>query len=156
MFNIWQRTNPSSPVAKDLVFTTRTKSLFQQRWIAKRFLKGYHSHTIPTKKFEKWYLPNRIPSIHVKQPTNPDLVNMVEGKERAGGRTREERFVKDKSLMATAPTGSMLFLNVERRLDVCVFRACFAQSIYEARLFVLKGHVKLNGQTVSFSRSLWG
>ena len=43
----------------------------------------------------------------------------------------------------------MMFLDVERRLDVLVFRACLASSVYQAKEFVVNGHVKVNGQVVS-------
>jgi ribosomal protein S4 len=45
----------------------------------------------------------------------------------------------------------MLFSEVERRLDVLVFRACFASSVWQARGYVVHGHVKLNGEVVSGS-----
>ena len=47
------------------------------------------------------------------------------------------------------PMGSLMYGTVERRLDVCVHRACFAESVYTARRMVLGGNVKLNGQIVS-------
>ncbi len=47
-----------------------------------------------------------------------------------------------------APVGSLMFTEVERRLDVFVFRCCFAHSVYEARRLIIHGYVKLNGRTV--------
>lgn len=47
------------------------------------------------------------------------------------------------------PVGTMMFSEVERRLDVLVFRACFAQSVWQAKSFVVAGKVKLNGKVVS-------
>jgi ribosomal protein S4 len=37
---------------------------------------------------------------------------------------------------------------VERRIDVAIFRPCFAHSIYEARRLVVHGDVYLNGKQV--------
>lgn len=147
-FNIWQRTSPDSALRRDIDFKQSSKTVFQQRWLAKRYLKGYHADMIQTQRFERWYLPERLPAIHVKQPANDDLAGLVEGRERAGGRTRDERMARGKKRLAQAPVGSMLYINVERRLDVAVFRACFAQSIYKARQYVVGGNVKLNGQKV--------
>jgi ribosomal protein S4 len=48
-----------------------------------------------------------------------------------------------------APVGTMMFSEVERRLDVLVFRSCFASSVWQAKAFVVGGKVKLNGNVVS-------
>ena len=47
-----------------------------------------------------------------------------------------------------APVGSLMFSEVERRIDVFIFRCCFAHSVYEARRLVVHGNVKLNGKEV--------
>jgi len=39
-----------------------------------------------------------------------------------------------------------MFMEVERRIDVFLFRCCFAHSIYEARRLVIHGDVLLNGK----------
>lgn len=52
------------------------------------------------------------------------------------------------------PVGSLMFSEVERRIDTVVFRACFAESIYEARRLVIHGDVLLNGKKVGFSSLL--
>ena len=54
-----------------------------------------------------------------------------------------------------APVGSLMFAEVERRIDVVIFRSCLAHSVYEARRMVVHGNVLLNGQKVSRSFSLW-
>lgn len=148
-FNIWQRTHPDGTHRKEIQFGQSSKSIYQQRVIAIRFLKGYHAEVVRTKKFERWYLPNKLPAIHVEPPKNVDVTSFVEGRERAGGRTRDDKFALRKQEMAQVPIGSMLYGQVERRLDTVVFRACFAPSIYAARMAVTTGKVKLNGQTVS-------
>lgn len=43
------------------------------------------------------------------------------------------------------PTASLFMRDVERRLDVVVFRSCFARSAYESRSMVVQGKVKVNG-----------
>lgn len=52
----------------------------------------------------------------------------------------------------------MMYTEVERRLDVVIFRACFADSIYEARRIVLHNAVTLNGVKVSrrICYNFWG
>ena len=62
-----------------------------------------------------------------------------------------EEEIEEKGL---APVGSLMFTEVERRLDVFVFRCCFAHSVYEARRLVIHGYVKLNGKKVSVQRSI--
>jgi ribosomal protein S4 len=68
------------------------------------------------------------------------------------GRGREaERELKrqqEDERHALAPVGSLMFGEVERRIDVFLFRSCFAHSVYEARRLVIHGDVKLNGVKV--------
>ena len=128
--------------------------MFKQRWISKRLLMGYHVEGIMgVKKFTRWYLPSLLPSIHADHDKKAikarNWSKWVEGKESAGGRYRDQEEAAKKAERATVPVGSMMFAFVERRLDVCIFRACLAQSVYQAKQFVTKGHVKLNGQVVS-------
>jgi len=47
-----------------------------------------------------------------------------------------------------APVGSLMFTEVERRLDVFVFRCCFAHSVYEARKLVIHGYVTMTRKKV--------
>lgn len=42
-----------------------------------------------------------------------------------------------------------MWREVEARLDVLLFRACFTHSAYDARRMITQGHVKLNGKKVS-------
>lgn len=53
------------------------------------------------------------------------------------------------------PVGSLMFSEVERRIDVVIFRACLAHSVYDARRMVIHGHVLLNGKKVRRRRLLY-
>ena len=46
------------------------------------------------------------------------------------------------------PVQSLGFAELERRVDVVVFRSHFASSIWQARRLVVDGHVKVNGEKV--------
>ncbi|ORY29952.1 hypothetical protein BCR39DRAFT_530265 [Naematelia encephala] len=149
LFNIWQRSDPDSPKRREADFTRTSFSVFQQRWLAKRLIRGYHGDMIQTKQFERWYLPDRLPIIHEnKLDKTAELSKWVEGRERAGGRTLDAKRAKQKERESRSPIGTLMFSQVERRLDVLVFRACFARSVWEARQYVVGGNVKLNGQRV--------
>lgn len=50
------------------------------------------------------------------------------------------------------PVGSLMFSEVERRIDVVIFRACLAHSVYDARRMVVHGQVLLNGKKVRYRR----
>ena len=50
------------------------------------------------------------------------------------------------------PVGSLMFSEVERRIDVVIFRACLAHSVYDARRMVVHGQVLLNGKKVRHRR----
>ncbi len=52
------------------------------------------------------------------------------------------------------PVGSLMFSEVERRIDVVIFRACLAHSVYDARRMVIHGQVLLNGKKVRRWRPL--
>ncbi|WWD16149.1 hypothetical protein CI109_100574 [Kwoniella shandongensis] len=164
LFNIWQRTSPESPLRREHDFTRTNSTPFQLRFIAKRLIRGYHGDHIGYTKFSRWYMPEKLPAIHQDASasssasasasggrgggSSSELNKWVEGRERSGGRTSDDKRKQKKEKDSKAPIGTMLFADVERRLDVLIFRACFAQSVWEARRYVVQGHVKLNGQVV--------
>ena len=57
---------------------------------------------------------------------------------------------EEEDKLAQAPVASLMYEEVERRIDVFIFRCCFAHSVYEARRLVIHGYVKLNGKKVCF------
>lgn len=67
-------------------------------------------------------------------------------------RAREAEFYKQ----AEIPYMMQTYAPMERRLDMAIFRAMFASSALQARQFVIHGHVKVNGQKVSYSTFLCG
>lgn len=128
-------------------------TLFQQRWRSKQLIRGYHGDHIGQTKFSRWYFPESLPSIHPdtgsSSSTSESLSKWVEGRARAGGRTDAEKRIAQMEKDGRSPVGTMMFAEIERRLDVLIFRACFANSVWQARGYVVQGHVKLNGKTVS-------
>ncbi|KAI8847011.1 hypothetical protein BC829DRAFT_397317 [Chytridium lagenaria] len=50
----------------------------------------------------------------------------------------------------TPPVQALAFGELERRLDVILFRAHFASSIWQARSFVTQGHVRVNGEKCKY------
>ncbi|WWD09869.1 hypothetical protein V865_007998 [Kwoniella europaea PYCC6329] len=149
LFNLWQRTSSESPIKRTHDFTRTNSTPYQLRFTAKRLLRGYHGDHIGYTKFSRWYMPEKLPAIHESSSGGSSEVNKwVEGRERSGGRTTDDKNQKRKEKNSKAPIGTMLFADVERRLDVLIFRSCFAQSVWEARRYVVQGHVKLNGQIV--------
>ncbi|GAA5959300.1 hypothetical protein JCM21900_003921 [Sporobolomyces salmonicolor] len=119
LFNLYQRTY--GPRTADTKFTKSSLTMFQQKWKAKQLARGYHGDWIPEQKFKKSYLPDSLP---------PIVGNTAAGE-------------------ARVPLASMMFAEIEKRLDTVVFRCCFADSIYRARMMVVHGKVRLNGQKVS-------
>lgn len=74
-------------------------------------------------------------------------------RDRDAAREQAEREEDEK--LAQAPVASLMFEEVERRIDVFIFRCCFAHSVYEARRLVIHGRVKLNGKKVRILFSRW-
>lgn len=125
LFNLFQRTY--GPESKETVFTRTSKTVFWQRWKSKAVTRGYHGDWIQEKKFKRHYLPTSLPKLP-QSARNASRYN---------------------TKVAKVPLAAMMYTEVERRLDVVLFRACFADSIYEARRMVLHNAVKLNGVKVS-------
>ena len=74
---------------------------------------------------------------------------MVAGRTREGGRVETERSKAIKEKQSRTPIGTLLYREVERRLDVLMFRACFATSVWQARQLVVHKKVKVNGEVVN-------
>ena len=126
-------------------------TVFQQRWKSKTAVRAYHGDFIPEKVFKCWYLPQTIPDVRPRRAIiagddKHDLEEFAKRKLQAKEKVKElEDEIEQKGM---APVGSLMFTEVERRLDVFVFRCCFAHSVYEARRLIIHGYVKLNGRTV--------
>lgn len=121
--------------------------MFQQRWRAKAVVRAYHGDFINEKTFKRWYLPSTLPDVRPRRQVlsaSADLAFAQRGERIA----REERRKEEEEQKGLAPVGSLMFAEVERRIDVFIFRACFAHSVYEARRLVIHGDVLLNGKKV--------
>ncbi|KAK0561030.1 hypothetical protein OC844_003434 [Tilletia horrida] len=131
-------------------FSRTALTMYQQRWRAKRFIRGYHGDWIPERRFKRWFLPVDLPKLASSlssaagssQTSAMHLPPSSSSSRRPGAREADS----DRSQM---PTASLFMSEVERRLDVIVFRCCFARSVYEARSMVVHGKVKLNGVKMS-------
>ncbi|GHJ87237.1 hypothetical protein NliqN6_3639 [Naganishia liquefaciens] len=156
LYNIWQRVSPDGPLRGETNFTRTSMTLFQQRWRSKRLSRGYHGDHIGETKFERWYLPEALPSIHAegkrgasgaaKVKPSRETGGLVAGRTRDSARVVEERNRQEKERSGRVPIGTMLYREVERRLDVLVFRACLASSVWQARQMVVHRKVTLNGR----------
>ena len=100
--------------------TQLKKSLFQQQWYAKKILRGYHVPNIPERQFLDRHFTSRI---KLQQLTKKEMAQVP-------------------------PVQSLGFAELERRVDLVVFRSHFACSIWDARRIVVQGHVKINGKVV--------
>ncbi|POW03436.1 hypothetical protein PSHT_11711 [Puccinia striiformis] len=122
LFNLYQRS--FGPENKDTIFLRSSKTVYWQKWRSKAVTRAYHGDWIQEKKFKRHYLPASLPALAVKSSLK---------KSRYGN--REEK----------VPLAALMYQELERRLDVAIFRSCFADSVYEARRMVIYGAVKLNG-----------
>ncbi|CBQ69435.1 related to ribosomal protein S4 precursor, mitochondrial [Sporisorium reilianum SRZ2] len=154
--------------ASQTSFTKTSLTMYQQRWRSKRFLRAYHGDWIPEKRFKRWFLPTDLPSFVPPQVSAASASASTSGPRRGGlfdkalqarraptspaqdaaassssyATVTQQKVVEDMDRM---PTASLFMRDVERRLDVVVFRSCFARSAYESRGLVVQGKVKLNG-----------
>ncbi|KAF8901145.1 hypothetical protein CPB84DRAFT_1777805 [Gymnopilus junonius] len=147
LYNVWRRT--IGPKSNDLIFKVTTEeTLFQQRWRSKAAVRAYHGEYIPEKVFKRWYLPDTIPDVRPRRRVFADDKNDLEeyAKRRTRAKELERKQEEEIQQKGLAPVGSLMFMEVERRLDVFLFRCCFVHSVYEARRLILHGYVKLNGK----------
>jgi ribosomal protein S4 len=98
-------------------------TVYQQKWKAKKHLRAYHVPNITETQFLDRHFQTQLPNkLHSK---------------------------KDKEQLPAIQ--SIMFGELERRVDVVVFRSHFAKSIWQARQMVVQGHVKVNGNKVYHS-----
>lgn len=101
-----------------------SKSVFWQKWRSKALTRAYHGDWIQERKFKRHYLPASLPALIVRS-----------------AQKRSKYSHRDQKI----PLAALMFQELERRLDVAIFRSCFADSVYEARRMIIHGAVKLNG-----------
>jgi ribosomal protein S4 len=134
--------------ASEISFSRTSQSLFQQRWISKAVVRAYHGDFINEKVFKRWYLPSTLPDVRPRRKIIGDdtvaLNVFAKRKEQAQKESRK----REEDVKGLPPVGSLMFTEVERRIDVFIFRCCFAHSVYEARRLVIHGDVLLNGKKV--------
>jgi ribosomal protein S4 len=95
-------------------------TVYQQKWEAKKHLRAYHVPNITERQFLDRHFQSRLPNkLHTKN-------------------AREQ----------LTPIQAIMFGELERRVDVVVFRSHFAKSIWQARRMVVQGHVMINGEKV--------
>ena len=155
LYNLWRRS--LGELAKESDFTRSQMTLFQQRWIAKRLIRAYHGDFINEKKFKRWYLPTTLPDVRPRRGQPEDYASQLSKWARLPNAIGKDVKARRKEIDGEEqeelpPVGSLMFSEVERRIDVVMFRACLAHSVYEARRLVVHGQVLLNGKKV---RSLW-
>nr|KAJ3418406.1 mitochondrial 37S ribosomal protein nam9 [Polyrhizophydium stewartii] len=113
----WDPRNLENLVSRTKAPDLSKLSVFQQKWLAKRELRGYHVPNISEKQFINRHFVANLPNRQLSQ---------------------EEK-------LAVPPIQALMFGELERRVDVVVFRSHFADSIWKARKLVVQGDVLVNG-----------
>ena len=109
LFNISRKTLPS----------IHNKTMFQQKWEAKKETRAYHGDHIPERPFKTIW--------------NPRLVGVP-----------SERIKDNRKI----PLPTQAYATLERRLDMAIFRALFSSSARQAAQIIVHGKVKINGSQV--------
>jgi ribosomal protein S4 len=148
LFNLWQR--QLGPLKSLTEFRTSSKTLFQQRWASKQLIRAFHGDFINEKAFKRWYLPKTLPDVRPRVPLSlvDDIGKFAGNKKTVAAQDKARRAAEDNEEEELAPVGSLMFSEIERRIDVLIFRSCLAQSVYDARRLVVHGYVMLNGKKV--------
>ncbi|KAI8058286.1 hypothetical protein BDF22DRAFT_616226 [Syncephalis plumigaleata] len=114
----WNKFNLYNLAQRELPPQTGRKTLYQQRWEAKRLTRGYHGDHITERQWQRLF--------------------------NAGGRWLPTGYAGD----ANSPTmwltiPSLTFAELERRLEVAVFRCLFAPSVMTAHQMIRHGAVQM-------------
>ncbi|KAJ1553073.1 mitochondrial 37S ribosomal protein nam9, partial [Nowakowskiella sp. JEL0078] len=121
----WNKQNTLNLAATGLSQNTREelrnarRSVYQQRWEAKRLVRSYHFPNITESQFLSRHFETVLPLQQIKSK-----------------KLRE----------AIPPIQTLMFAEMERRVDVVIFRSHFAKSIFNARSIVNRGYVLINGE----------
>lgn len=114
----WSKYNLFNLVRQKKPEDLTNKTLFQQKWYAKRVTRAYHGDRVTEKRWQRLFSP-------FLQVARDDGV--------------EEKRLHPAALM---------YAELERRLDILLFRCLFAPSVYAARQIVSHGKVTVNGKKV--------
>jgi ribosomal protein S4 len=131
---------------------TAFRTFFQQKWTAKRLMRGYHGEQLRERRWTNLYkLAGRAPPAAV--PLGAGYLARYDGSDQAAGRGAGRQDAEGASagghgLGRISPYMAHTFWIVERRLDTAIHRAMFASSVRQARQMVIHGHVKVNGEKV--------
>ncbi|KAI0828524.1 alpha-L RNA-binding motif-containing protein [Trametes gibbosa] len=145
LYNLWRRS--FGPLQKITDRVEYKETLNWRRWTAKSLLRGYHGDYINEKIFKRWYLPDNLPDVRPPAALSVDA-NASLNKWALKGNAAEMavKRAEEEKRKGLAPVGSLMFSEVERRIDVIIFRSCFAHSVYDARRMIVHGNVLLNGK----------
>ncbi|ORX53220.1 alpha-L RNA-binding motif-containing protein [Hesseltinella vesiculosa] len=116
----WNKYNLYNIAQKEMP-NLNNKTLFQQKWLAKRELRAYHGDELTEKQFKSKFFNPKLPTVNAASQTVPH-----------------------------PPVSVLTFADLERRLDFVVFRSNFCPSIYAARQLVVHGKVKVNGKKLNY------
>lgn len=116
----WNKYNLYNIAHKELP-NFNNKTLFQQKWIAKRETRAYHGDEVTERQFKNKFFDPKLPTVHSSADAG----------------------------QAHPPVAALTFAELERRLDFVVFRSNFCPSIYAARQLCVHGKVLVNGKKVN-------
>jgi hypothetical protein len=109
--------------------------------------------------FKRWFLPTTLPDVRPRRELTEvyttelnKWAKLPQAVDKDAKSRRQEIDGEDQEELP--PVGSLMFSEVERRIDVVIFRACLAHSVYDARRMVIHGQVLLNGKKVRRRRPL--
>jgi ribosomal protein S4 len=130
---------------------TAFQTFFQQKWAAKRLMRGYHGEQLRERRWTNLYaLAGRGAPAAV--PLGAEYLARHDGSDQAAGRGAGRQDAPGEGgapgLGRISPYMAHTFWIVERRLDTAIHRAMFASSVRQARQMVIHGHVKVNGEKV--------
>ncbi|KAK9896352.1 alpha-L RNA-binding motif-containing protein [Cystobasidium minutum MCA 4210] len=146
LYSLWRLTyDPPSHLNGKLSFKRTSLTLFQQKWSSKRMLRAYHGDWIQERRLRRRFMPDSLPPLEASTSASGSGSSSSIGGD-AGASDYNSRSRRGSEASNRIPLASLMWREVEARLDVALFRACFVHSAYDARRMITQGHVKLNGK----------
>jgi ribosomal protein S4 len=151
----WNKFNLYNLVRRELPPQTGRKTLYQQRWEAKRLTRGYHGDHITERQWQRLFNAGGrwLPTGYAGDTNSPSMVGSSSGRTQSLSSSVTRGSINNYSsgLTDNSTIPSLTFAELERRLEVAVFRCLFAPSVMAAHQMIRHGAVQVNEKKASIT-----
>jgi len=144
----WNKTNLYNLVHQDKLPDLSNLTLYQQKWYAKRLTRAYHGDRVNERQWQSMF-NSRLPVVegYGKSGGGSSSISSSSSSSNNGGGGGNGGEGEKTSWVHPA---ALTYAELERRLDVMLFRCLLAPSVYAARQVISHGKVSVNGKKMPF------